>query len=151
MRRYRNKQPRGPLPPSGTKDDFYSMVIGMIIILAALRLGIACASPTAVAAVGDRLQFGPASPRPAGIATVLQARKLSGPFAPPGDFCNLDVNAMTLSQGALSVIAVRQDGVMLSWAGGLTAKKANFGANDTQILISANDYESLTKPQFLKH
>jgi len=53
--------------------------------------------------------------------------------------------------GALTVMAVRADGVLLSWAGGATSTKADCRRANQPILISADDYEALLKTQFPKH
>ncbi len=160
MRRYHNKPPRRPRPKARAKaapgakprwqpDSSHAALIGMLIALAALRVTIAFAVPAGAATVGDRVEFGPASTSLDKL--IIPARALGNPFARAGDFCSLDVSEMSNPGGALSVMAVRADGVMLSWAGGPTSAKADCRRENQPILVSANDYEALLKTQFPKH
>jgi len=82
---------------------------------------------------------------------VIPARTVADPFSPPGTACRLDVNEMSNTGGTLTVMAVRQDGVMLSWAGGRTAADSDCHSLGKPILISVAGYELLAKTQFLKH
>jgi hypothetical protein len=157
MRRYQNNDPRrrrkpaakaAPASPPALGRSAAPALIGLVatLLIARLVIGIAAA-----ATVGDRLQFGPATaPRPP-LHEIIPARRLANPFAQPGAPCKLDINAMSLAGGALTVFAVRPDGVMLSWAGGATAPGADCSTPDQQILVATNDYESLLKTQMPKH
>jgi len=158
MLRYRNKPPRRRKPrakagpgakPRWQPDSSHPALIGMLIALTGLRITIAFAVPAGAATVGDRVELGRATTSFDNL--VIPARALSNPFASPGNFCTLDVNAMAHPGGALTVMAVRADGVLLSWAGGATSAKADCRRANQPILISENDYEALLKTQFPKH
>jgi hypothetical protein len=160
MLRYHNKPPRRPRPKARAKaapsekprwqpDSAHAALIGMFIALTALRITIAFAVPASTATVGDRVELRPATTSLNNL--IIPARALSNPFARPGNFCTLDVNAMSNPGGALTVMAVRADGVLLSWAGGVTSTKADCRRANQPILISADDYEALLKTQFPKH
>jgi hypothetical protein len=156
MLRYHNKPPRRQKPrakavqgkPRWRVDGSYTTLIGLLIVLAALRVTVAFALPGGGPAVGDRVQFDAASIAP---KLVVSAREVADPFARPGNSCTLDVNEMSHPGGALSVMAVRSDGVLLSWAGGATSAKADCRSGNQPILISADDYEALLKAEFPKH
>jgi len=158
MRLYHNKPPRRRKPranaatgakPRWQPDGSVASLIGLLVALTALRITIAFAVPAGVATVGDRMELGPATTSVVNL--IIPARALGNPFARPGDFCSLDVNEMSHPGGAISVMAVRMDGVMLSWAGGPTSAKADCRNAGAQILVSASDYEALLKTQFPKH
>ena len=53
--------------------------------------------------------------------TPSRRAKLASPWAKPGRHARSISPMMAREGGALSVLAVRKDGVMLSWAGGPTA------------------------------
>jgi len=158
MRLYHNK-PRRPKPKAMAKNETQKQklqaanasgaLIGLLILLAWVRLSIAAAAPGSAALVGDRVQLG------AALESFqdhrITAHALKSPFSPPGVFCSLDVNDMASSGGVLTVMAVRPDGVMLSWAGGRTSAKSDCHRLDAPVLVSADDYESLVKPQLPKH
>jgi hypothetical protein len=155
MRRYHNKplrpKQKPPAKPRFRFDSEFSALIGLIIVLIVVRLGVAVAGPAGIATVGDRLLFG-ASTVPAPMQSmVLPARVVADPFAAAAESCSLDVNEMSHPGGAMTVMAVRHDGVMMSWAGGATDTKSDCRRVNKQILVSLNDYESLTKTQFPKH
>jgi hypothetical protein len=155
MLRYHNKPPRRRKPrakaakPRWQLDGAHGMLIGLLIALTALRMTVAFTVPASVATVGDRVNLGPANPILGSL--IIPARALGNPFASPGGFCSLDVNGMSHPGGAFTVMAVRADGVMLSWAGGATSAQADCRSKNQAILISANDYEALLKAQFPKH
>ena len=158
MRLYHNK-PRRPKPKAAAKNDVQKQklqaanasgaLIGLLILLAWIRLSIAAAGPGGAALVGDRVQLG-------GAAVmfpdhIIAARSLAGPFSPPGLSCSLDVNDMSKPGGVLTVMAVRSEGVMLSWAGGATSAESDCHSLGMPVLISGDDYESLVKTQLPKH
>ncbi len=158
MRLYHNKPPRRRKPrakvaagakPRWQPDGSHGILVGLLVALTALRITIAFAVPAGVATVGDRVKLGPAATIIGSLS--IPARGLANPFASPGNFCSLDVNAMAHSGGAFTVMAVRADGVMLSWAGGPTSAQADCRSKNQPILVSANDYEALLKTQFPKH
>ncbi len=159
MRLYHNK-PRRPKPQATAKKNeaqkqrvqaanAAGALIGLLILLAWIRLSIAVASTGSAALVGDRVPLGPAQLGPPDH--IIAARTLSDPFSKPGISCSLDVNEMSKPGGILTVMAVRADGVMLSWAGGATSAAADCHRLGKTVLISADNYESLVKPQFPKH
>jgi hypothetical protein len=156
MRLYHNKPPRRRKPrakampgakPRWRLDGGYTALIGLLLVLAALRVTVAFALPDGPA-VGDRVAITPAkiAPNP-----IIAAREVANPFARPGNSCMLDVNEMSHPGGALSVMAVRTDGVLLSWAGGATSAKADCRRENQEILISADDYDTLLKAELPKH
>jgi hypothetical protein len=104
-----------------------------------------------VASVGDRVQVSAAAP----IAVpdvVLPARGVASAFTKPGPACTLNITAMKQPGGVLSVVAVRPDGVVLSWAGGATAAGTqNCQMNDPEILLAQNDYAVLLNNRSKKH
>ena len=80
---------------------------------------------------------------------TIPAREVASPWAKPGEACTLEIPIMSVKGGALSVLAVRKDGVMLSWAGGPTATGAQAcqsGAGG--LLVPTADYNGLVaKPR----
>jgi hypothetical protein len=95
------------------------------------------------AQVGDMLEFYPNTVSVTAPVTAVSARIVAGSWASPGRTCTLDVSVMKKPGGAVTVMAVRSDGVMLSWAGGATASsQADCRANE-QVLVTNADYERL--------
>ncbi len=158
MRLYHNK-PRRPKPKTAARGDTQKQkvqvanasgaLIGLLILLAWVRLSIAAAGTGGAALVGDRVQIG--APAAAFSDHVVAARALAGPFSPPGISCSLDVNEMAKPGGVLTVMAVRADGVMLSWAGGRTSAESDCHRLDAPVLISVDDYDAISKAQLPKH
>lgn len=159
MRLYHNK-PRRPKPkaaakttpqqkPRGQIASASGALIGVMILMAWVRMSIAVAGTGSAALVGDRVQMG--APSVAFPDHIIAARAVADPFSPAGNSCRLDVNEMSNSGGVLTVMAVRADGVMLSWAGGPTSAKSDCHRLDKLVLVSADDYDSLAKAQFPKH
>ncbi len=158
MRLYHNK-PRRPKPEAAANNETQKhrvqavnasgALTGLLILLAWVRLSIAAAGAGGSALIGDRVQLGAASvdfPD-----HIIAAKAMAGPFSPPGISCSLDVNEMANEGGVLTVMAVRADGVMVSWAGGPTSAASDCHRLDKPVLIPADDYEALAKPQFPKH
>jgi hypothetical protein len=116
----------------------------MLTLVTATRLvSAAVAHPPPVATPGDIV---PVSQAASWMSSVnhVNARNLSDAFAQPGSACSLQISRMAQHGGDLTVLAVRPDGVMLSWAGGPTAAPAKACAGgETGILVSDADYRSL--------
>jgi hypothetical protein len=165
MLRYRHKPPRRPAQKPTAKaaprplgEHFnlggaYGLLIGLFGVLAAARIIIALAAGASqIATVGDRLAVNPASVSPVAQALAVPARQVADPWAPPGAACRLSLAAMQHPGGTLTVMAVRQDGVMLSWAGGATAPgQADCHAGATPLLVADADYSLLLAAQPAKH
>ena len=125
-------------------DQILPVLYGVAVGILAWQLtGSKSLNLTRVAQVGDQLVFSstltpPVLPEDAQIAAV----SVAGPWSPPGDKCLLDVPAM-LHGGAMTVMALRTDGVMLSWAGGATASGASACHGGDDVLVSNANYEVL--------
>jgi hypothetical protein len=163
MRRYHNKPHNKPPRPPKTKTaprpspewfdgvvgslfGFFGALVGARLLLAAL------AAMPAIAAVGDRIPIGPAS-MPAGLtAPDIIVHEVTDPAAAAGPACRLNLAIMKHPGGVFSVLAVRPDGIVLSWAGGPTARGEDACATANEsILVALNDYSLLLKRQSLKH
>jgi hypothetical protein len=160
MRHIKSKPPRRPRAKAADRhhhravalDGAYGTLLGLLAVLVLARLLVAaCAAVPPVASVGDRVQVSAAAP----IAVpdvVLPARGVASAFTKPGPACTLNITAMKQPGGVLSVVAVRPDGVVLSWAGGATAAGAqNCQMNDPEILLAQNDYAVLLNNRSKKH
>lgn len=99
--------------------------------------------PQRVAQVGDMLEFTAATVPATAPATTVPAQRLAGPQAAPSRDCALDVSAMAKPGGAMTVLALRADGVVLSWAGGATAPGAADCGDKGQIFVSNSGYRQL--------
>ncbi len=158
MRLYHNK-PRRPKPKAAETTprqkqraqlaNASGAMVGLLILMAWVRMSIAVAGSGGAALVGDRVQFG--APSLAFPDHIIAAQTVANPFSAPGAACRLDVNEMSNTGGVLTVLAVRADGVMLSWAGGATSIESDCHRLDKPVLVSSSDYESLAKAQFPKH
>ena len=160
MRHIKSKPPRRPRVKTAARhhhravapDGAYGTLLGLMGILVFARLLVAaCAAVPSLASVGDRVQVSAAAP----IAVpdvVLPARGVTSAFAKPGPACKLNMAGMKKPGGVLSVVAVRPDGVVLSWAGGATAAGAqNCQMNGPEMLLAQNDYAALLAPKSKKH
>jgi hypothetical protein len=96
-----------------------------------------------VAQVGDMLGFYSNTASVTAPITAVPARVVAGPGASPGHPCTLDVSVMTKPGGAMTVMAVRPDGVVLSWAGGATASKQAGCQGNVQLLVANAGYQRL--------
>ena len=96
-----------------------------------------------VAHVGDMLGFYPNIASVTAPITAVSARIVAGPGASPGHACTLDVSVMTEPGGAMTVTAVRSDGIVLSWAGGATASRQADCQDNKQVLVTNADYQRL--------
>jgi hypothetical protein len=122
------------------------LLVGMLVLLALLVfVRILAGSVQPVAQVGDMLGFYHGGVSVTAPNTVVQARLIAGPWAAPDRACTLNVSAMTKPGGTMSVMAVRADGVMLSWAGGATAAGGADCKAAEQILVTDADYVRLQR------
>ncbi len=123
-------------------DDAYLTLVLLLVIVTVARLAVA-ALPTGIAAPGDRLVFGDGVGVPRRVEVT--AHRVAGVWAPPGAACVLDVATMSRRPGALTVLAVRPDGAMLSWAGGPTAPAHADCGGDGLVLVAPADYLTLVQ------
>jgi hypothetical protein len=159
MLRYGNKPPRRRVDKPVTKTIaaqrrtetfnrrarlgftvFYGLAAAVVIVSALAKTPLAGATPQ----VGDMLRITTAATSPGAGLAMVPARLLTGPLAQPGQGCWLDEGMMRDPGGILTVLAVRSDGVMLSWVGGDTARVASCPA-PSQFLVSAADYNALAQ------
>ncbi len=160
MRHIKSKPPRRPRVKTAARqhnravapDGAYGTLLGLMAILVFARLLVAaCATVPPLASVGDRVQVSAAAP----IAVpdiVLPARGVASAFAKPGPACTLNIAAMKQPGGVLSVVAVRPDSVVLSWAGGATTfGPQNCRTNGAEVLLTQNDYAALLSKGSKKH
>ena len=136
-------------PPARQSDDVYRVFFSLVMLAFAARILFGCVGALGgwqpVAQVGDRLDFGPAF---AGAMTAsANARLVATPWSVPGRTCRLDTATMNGRGGAMTVMAVRQDGVMVSWAGGATAPGPKACGRGQSILLAAADYQQLWATQ----
>jgi hypothetical protein len=131
----------------------FGFLLGLLGILVGARLLLAAiAAMPAIAAVGDRIPIGPATISVGLTAPNITVQEVASPAASPGPSCRLDLAFMKQPGGVFSVLAVRADGIVLSWAGGKTAPGDS--ACDTahqSVLVGLNDYALLLKRQSAKH
>jgi hypothetical protein len=158
MLRFSNR-PRRPRPKAETKAAGRQMpkwrrwlssprlrdaaMLALTLVTATRLVSAAVAHPPPVATPGDIV---PISRVASWMSSVnhVNARNLSNAFAQPGSVCTLQIGRMARHGGDLTVLAVRPDGVMLSWAGGPTAAPGEACAGgETGILVSDADYRSL--------
>lgn len=120
---------------------FYGLAATVVVVSALARTPLATA---AAPQVGDVLHVTTTATAPGARLAEVPARLLAGPWGHPGLGCWLDESVMRQPGGTLTVLAVRADGVMLSWVGGDTARVASCPAPG-QFLVSAADYGALTQ------
>lgn len=94
--------------------------------------------------VGDRLRVSMAGMTPGAALASVPARVVANAWAPPGQACMLDEAVMLGHGGSLTVLAVRPDGVMLSWVGGVTAQARSCPAPG-DVLVTEADYQDLQR------
>lgn len=92
--------------------------------------------------VGDLLRFEPASAPDHTPAPVVPAQNIGNVLANPGAKCILDVAVMRNPGAAMSVLAVRADGVVLTWAGKTTANSQGCTPG-ASVFIAAENYDVL--------
>ncbi len=140
----RRKSNRPNNPESG-----FNLVLALIslvlaahffIVLIAMLIG-----RQVVPQVGDTLLF--AAGKVSGPIHSIPARQVINSWAAPGRPCKLDIPFVTGRGGAATVLAVRQDGVMLSWAGAATAAGAGGCPAGASILVTQADYRRLLATQ----
>jgi hypothetical protein len=154
MLRFTNR-PRRPRPQAaarpaskwrrffGSRRLFDAVMLGATFVTAARLVSAAVVHPPPLAMPGDIIPIASAA-NWMSDPTVMQAHNLSNAFASPGGACDLNISQMAKSGGSLTVLAVRADGVMLSWAGGPTAAPGKACAGgQTGVLVSDPDYRSL--------
>lgn len=117
---------------------FYGLAAMVIVCSAAAKTPVSGPTP----AVGDELPVSSAATALEAPVADVPARLLAGPWAQPGQGCWLDETVMRDPGGTLTVLAVRPDGIMLSWVGGATAHLASCPAGG-QFLVSVADYDAL--------
>jgi hypothetical protein len=155
MLRYRRKTHKNPLSPTpprppgegkelkkalGTVPQLASRIGFMMIfaiIVPNIILGYLHQPP--VARVGDLLQFNQPPAPDNTPAPVVTAQSITSVFSKPGTRCVLDISTMRGPGAVMNVLAVRQDGVVLAWAGKTTAH--NLGcAQNTSLFVTVENY-----------
>jgi hypothetical protein len=159
MLRYDNKPPRRRQAKPVTKamaqqrrtealNEHARMAFTVFYSLAAIVIVFGMAgrtpAPAATPQVGDVLHVTSAATAPGAYLAAVPARLVEGPWAHPGATCRLDETVMRAPGGTLTVLAVRADGIMLSWVGGDTARVASCPAPG-QVLVSPADYQALAQ------
>jgi hypothetical protein len=119
---------------------FYGLAAAVIVGSAMAQTPMSGPTPQ----VGDVLSITAAATAPGATLADVPARLLTGPMAQPGQGCWLDEQVMRTPGGTLTVLAVRPDGIMLSWAGGNTARIASCPSLG-QMLVSAAGYQALAR------
>ena len=159
MLRYENKPPRRRVEKPVTKamavqrrtetlnrrvrlafTAFYGVAAAVLVVSAVAKTSMAGPLPQ----VGDVLHITTAATAQGARLALVPAKLLTGPWAQPGQGCWLNEAVMRAPGGTLTVLAVRADGVMLSWVGGDTAHVASCPAPG-QFLVSEADYQALTQ------
>ncbi len=135
-----------PAPGDAAEPDFHGVLAACLlaaVLVIRLTMGATAAD---VAVPGDRVVLGYGTWKVPQI--IVPARHVAGPWQPAGAACKLDVPVMSRRPGALTVLAVRPDGVMLSWAGGPTARGgSDCRAGGESLLVSDSDYLSISTVQ----
>lgn len=141
----------------GNANDWFENpafeVLGLLSIVILVQILICgFAGEPRVAQIGDMLDYTTNSVSTYAQTTTEPAQEISGPWASPGHSCTLDVPTMMENGGTLTVVALRPDGVILSWVGGATAHGiANCRVNDrksmsnTDYLVSDESYQHLLR------
>lgn len=109
-----------------------------VIVLRNLVLYVLAAHP--VASVGDILAFDSSNSLSWREGIAVPARHIAGPWASPGATCELDIPSVASQDVALTVTALRPDGIILSLAGAAPAPSEADCGSDTPILISNGSY-----------
>ena len=128
----------------GTLLKFVCLMISFTVLSLFLNSAI---GKVPVTQVGDVLEFYPNTISVTAPTTAVPARVIAGPAASPGASCTLDVSSMAIPGGAMTVMATRPDGVMLSWAGGATASKQASCRSGEPVLVTNAGYERLQMAQ----
>ena len=129
-------------------DEIFFKVVCPMISLTVMALFLNSIIGTEpVAHVGDMLEFYPNTVSITAPTTAVSARIVASPQASAGASCTLDVSSMASPGGAMTVMATRPDGVMLSWAGGATASRQANCRSDEPVLVTNASYERLQRAQ----
>jgi len=138
---------RRPAPETDETGSDFSSVAAACVLAAVLVIRLTMgASAASVAVPGDRVVFGYGTWQVPQV--TVPARHVAGIWQKPGTACRLSVPMMSRRPGALTVLAVRPDGVMLSWAGGPTARAgSDCHAGGGSLLVSDSDYLSISTVQ----
>lgn len=164
MLRYPVKPPQRPQQKAVTKavarqrrtealNRRFRLACDMFCCLAAgIVIGGMVKGPIAVPApkMGDMLLVSKAEIAPGASLADVPAHLVAGPWAHKGQACTLDEAVMQAPGGTLTVLALRPDGVMLSWVGGATARENTCPA-PAQVLVSEADYNTLLQITVPRH
>jgi hypothetical protein len=159
MRQSDPKPPRRPRAKSAArtrKEPFLEFTVSLVLALlgvlvfsCVIKAAVAAVPP--IAAVGDQVRLTTAIPGDA-PALRLAGRDVASVFAAPGRGCVLNTWQMAREGGVLTVVAVRPDGIVLSWAGGATAREdAGCRSVGGELILSQNDYATLLRSRGAKH
>jgi hypothetical protein len=142
---------RRPQPSNWLGGAYTVLLALMTATIAAQLIASSLAAMPPLVTVGDRFALAP-SPRPSAVnLPILAAAQIATPQAATGRACLLDLQKMLHPGGVFTVLAVRPDGVVLSWAGGQTAGNGAGCATTAPIFIAQNDYVALLNTRRLKH
>jgi hypothetical protein len=137
------QRPKDGLTNRKFDDTYFKFVCLMVSFTMTSLLLNSIIGKQPVAQVGDMLGFYPNTASVTAPITAVSARIVAGPGASPGHTCTLDASVMTKPGGAVTVMGVRSDGVVLSWAGGATASKQAGCQGNAQFLVANADYQRL--------
>lgn len=129
-------------------DEAAYLSISLMGLLIIARILVTYDLDTPVARVGDMLDFttnqNSVMASNVSVSDVfVPARLISGVWASPGRACTLDLPKLVNPGGTMTVMAVRPDGVIVSWAGGVTAPGTSDCMGKEQILVANKDYKQL--------
>jgi hypothetical protein len=125
-------------------DPFCTVLFGFMWFLLTIRL-LMVAPPAAQ--VGDMLEFRSTYLSITNVDTTVLAYAVKRPLGGPGHVCTLDVQKMMRPGGVLTVTAVRRADVMTLWSGKATAAGGADCGENSEILITDNDYSRLRMSQ----
>lgn len=150
------RKSRKPGPARGPeKPGFWPPTDTLLLVLALVtlaRLGSAAlANPAPLARPGDIITVSRSGNLLVSQQTI-PARLLASAWVRPGKSCILDLGYMARPGGALTVLAVRPDGVMADWAGGQTAPDDDACRQGRGgILIPSGEYRALLTSLMPRH
>ena len=140
-----------PTQQARQSNDAYRVFFSLVMAAFAARVLFGCIGALTgwqpVAQVGDRLIFTPLAGDLQERTVRISARLVMNPWSRPGPACGLETATMIRRGGAMTVLAVRQDGVMLSWAGGATASAGSACQGGESLLVTDVDYQQLLTAQ----
>jgi hypothetical protein len=149
----RPKAKAAPRPQHGNwLGSAYTVLLALMCAsVGAQFVAASLAAMPPIVSVGDRIPFGvPARPFAVNLP-VVAAAQIATPQSAPGHVCLLNLQKMMRPGGVFTVLAVRPDGVALSWAGGPTADASAACGNTSPVIVSENDYATLLNTQTAKH